>query len=480
MTFLQLKQSVETLLTVDGSASRQTIGGYNAILLRNGIADLQRFIPQLRTNQRNSYKVEDLIQEGETSVGTLPDKASVREAFLIRKGCPCMMFPLVPYQWEYRFDLVCDKPRRHAWPYYIAIDPSATEFLVYPKIKEDDELWIYWDGMKTDYADADPVRFGEEEALAVSYYIKAHITREVDKDLQLKKDYLQSYAGGGGEMGLRTKLFLDWKERGEIRKPNRPPDNSCAACSPCATIDCCWDYACLTGGFANGFWYLQHPTTGNWHKITTTEESGDLAFKIADGIADDCIEFDECLTAKARGYMFAGGYFHLLNETTGGFTAISIIGAPGEEMLKLEPQKGTIGHVSTTAFGYRLETCLEIRNLDESCNRHTWHMLSLVDMGAPQIQIAAGDCVVCPTIPPAAEPPQQGFLSQAQAVACAGTLTATAALPPYLSIVGNSLVLAAEYTGSSVDQASADAEALAALQVLYDNFIIDGTLVCTP
>lgn len=480
MTWLEFKAACETLLTVDGSASRQTIGGYNAILLRNGVYDLQRFIPQLRTNQRNRYRVSDLAQEGEASLGTLPDKASVREAFLVRKTCPCNMFPLLPYQWEYRFDLICDKPRRHEWPYYISIDPSASEFMVYPKIKEDDELWIYWDGMKTDFSDTDTVRFGEEEALAVSYYIKGHITREVDKDLQLKRDYMDSYIGAPGRMGLRTKLFLDWKERGEIRHSIRPPDPSCAPCTPCTSMDCCWDYSCITGGFSKGFWYLQHPTTGNWHKITTIELDGQLTIRIYDGIADDCIEFDECLTASARGYMFSGGYFHLLNETSGGFTALSIVGIPGEEMLKMEPQKGTIGFISTTAFGFRLATCLELRNLDESCNRHTWHQIGLIDLGVPQLSIGAGDCVVCPTIPATPEPEPEGFTSAEQSVQCESgeDLQVTGALEPYLTASGPSLILQAGYSSSLVSQAEADATALAALQTIFDDGIASGLFNC--
>lgn len=480
MTWAEFRSACETLLTVDGSSSRQTIGGFNAILLRNGVSDLQRFIPQLKSNQRNTWRVGDLAQEGETSVGALPDKARAREAFIIRKTCPCTIFPLVPYQWEYRFDLICDKPRRHEWPFYISIDPSATEFMVYPKIKEDDELWIFWDGFKTDFADGDPVRLGEEEALAVSYYIKAHITREVDKDLALKRDYWQSYAGAPGVMGLRTKLFLDWKERGEILRPQRPPDASCSPCTPCASLDCCWDYSCATGGFSQGFWYLKHPTTGSWHKITVTEETGDLTIKIHGGIANDCIEFDDCLSAAGKGYKFSGGYFHLLNESTGKFIALSVIGAPGEEMLKLEPPKGVIGHISTTAFGFRLETCLELRNLDDSCNRNTWHAISLVDMGAPQLSVSAGDCVICPPSETPEEPGPSGFLSAQQTVSCeeSGDLTATITLPPYLSISGGSLIMAAAYESDPDSQAAADAKAAAALQTYFEAGLASGDLVC--
>lgn len=481
MTWAEFKAACETLLTVDGSASRQTIGGYNAIILRNGVSDLQRFIPQLRSNQRNTWRVKDVAQEGETSTGTLPDKAFPREAFIVKKTCPCNVFPLVPYQWEYRFDLICDKPRRHEWPYYISIDPSATEFMVYPKLQDDDELWIYWDGFKADYADGDPVRFGDEEALAVSYYMKSHITLEVDKDLQLRREYTRLYRGGDGEMGLRTKLFLDWKERGEVRKPIRPPDPSCATCSPCNQITCCWDYNCVTGAFAGGFWHLKHPTTGLWHKITISEETGAMGIKIYPAIEDtDCIVFDDCVTAAAKGYMFSGGYFHLLNETTGKFIALSVIGAPGMEMITMEPQKGTIGHISQTAFGFRLESCLELRNLDETCDRHTWHTISLVDMGVPVLSIGAGDCVVCPTVvEPAPEPPTT-FLSAQQSVSCSesGDLISNISLPPYLSISGNSLILAAEFSSSEIDQATADAEALAFLQDYFDTGIGSGDLVC--
>lgn len=84
---------------------------------------------------------------------------------------------------------------------------------------------------------------------------------------------------------------------------------------------------------------------------------------------------------------------------------------------------------------------------------------------------------------PEPEPEPVSFLSAEQSVTCDdedATLTSTEELPAHLSIVDNALVLAAGYSESVVDQASADAEALAALNVMMSDNITSGVLVCTP
>lgn len=380
LTFLDFKTAVGDLITVDHA--RFGTESYIPRLIRLGLIDLQRYVEQLQSGQKNVFTVFDVVQEGEANVGTLPEGAMVRDLYYVTKDCPCSQRPFVPYPWDNRFDLICGSPKISNWQYFVCIDPHAQEFTIFPALKETAELWLYWDGLKSDYADGDTTRFTEAEAEAVSQYVKYHLLLEVDKDPVLAGVYKSLYEGGPGQSGTRTKLYLDWKRRGQVKTPHDSPQPY----SQCKSITCCFSVEGAGCGFSNGYFYLYDSVTALWHPITMIGGVGSEQIKIGAGVAS--VTFDTCIVGAGTGYMFSGGYMHLLNEDTGKFISIVVASEGGVDMLRLDIQKGSAGMISPTAAGYRFDPCPSIRNV----GTQLWHTLSLFDDGGgvPQVQIGAG------------------------------------------------------------------------------------------
>lgn len=380
LNFADFKTAVRDLITVD--SARLGTESYVPRLIRLGMIDLQRYIEALQSGQRSVFSPFDLVQEGEANVGALPEGAMVSDLYYVTKNCPCVQRPFVPYPWRNRFDLVCGSPKISNWQYFACIDPHAQEFTIFPRLKEDAELWLYWDGLKSDFVDGDVTTFTEAEAEAVSQYVKYHVLLEVDKDPVLAGVYKSLYEGGPGQSGTRTKLYLDWKRRGQIRTPLDSPQPY----SQCKSIICCFAADAVGCGFYNGYFYLHDSVTALWHPITIVGAVGAEQMKIGGGIS--ITTFDSCLVGVGTGYAFSGGYMHLLNETTGKFMSLAVVGQAGAEMIRLDVQKGAAGMISPTAIGYRFDPCPSLRNVDTKL----WHTLSLFDDGGgvPQIQIGSG------------------------------------------------------------------------------------------
>ncbi len=365
-TFLEFKDYARSLVTVDGARYGVSIGNakYFDRQVTLALLDLQSFIPQLREGHRSVFKEFDLIQEGEASVGILPEGV-ITDAYYVKTAtCPCTSRPFVPYPFEHRMDLFCGKPRITGWQYFFSVDPFASKFIVYPKVTETSSLWLYWNGVKGDFDDADVVRFGNEEAEAVGFFVKARICREVDKDLVLAQSYWTSYAGGPGVLGIRSRLFTDWKRRASAPPSSTSPQPEKLGHCDCTTLQCCWERADC--GFSGGFYYIKD-AENLWHKITIEGDVGEEVFVIGAGIAEPT--WDSCVTAEADGYGFFGGYFHLWNSTSEEFMSITISGSGAEAVIELGPRKADLASISTTARGYRFDPCLKVLNLttEEFC-----------------------------------------------------------------------------------------------------------------
>src|ERR1051325_1994222 len=362
-TYADFRTDVLSRLTVDQNRYGVSRGGakFADQHIRAALLDLQSHIPQLRTGHRNVFKNVDGTEEGDASIGELPDRAKTRDAYFVTKTCHCIRRPFVPYPWENRFDLFCGKPRIVGWQYFMTVDPFADKFIIYPKLTAMDEFWLYWDGVKGDYLDADVVRFGLEEAEAVGLFVKARICREVDKDLTMASSYWTSYAGGPGVLGIRTRLFSDWKQRGSPAPPATSPQAAVSNVCGCSSITCCWEGGSC--GFFEGFLYLLGPDE-LYHKITiaVVGDPGSAQFVIGEGIAAPT--WDACVTASAAGYMVSGGYFHILNTTTGEFVSITLSGSRVSRAIVFVPPQGELGSISTSAPGYRFDPCLKVLNTD--------------------------------------------------------------------------------------------------------------------
>jgi hypothetical protein len=361
-SFADFRTAIRDLVTIDGARHGVSLGSakYFDRMITAALLDLQSYVPQLRERHREVFKEFDLTQEGEASVGTVPEGVITDAYYISTATCPCTSRPFVPYPFESRMDLFCGKPRITGRQYFLIVDPFGDKFIVFPKVTPTSAIWLYWSGTKGAFGDSDVVRFGDEEAQAVAYYVKSHIAREVDKDLVLAGSYWQSYAGNASMMGIRTRLHLDWKRRAEGPPAfTSPQPEKAGACDCTGPMKCCWEGGDC--GFFEGFLYLLGPDE-LYHKITIAGAVGHEAFVIGAGIAAPT--WDACVTPEAAGYGFFGGFFHIWNSTLEDFMSITITGSGAEAAIELGPRKADMGSISASARAYRFDDCLKVLNRD--------------------------------------------------------------------------------------------------------------------
>jgi len=102
-------------------------------------------------------------------------------------------YPLNILDWSERYEILDGGPesRSKYWPGRIAFGPSY--FVTDPKLADDEKLMIFWEGEKHEWGDGETVLFDAKEAEAVSNYVRAHLQREVDRDLKMFESHLAQY-----------------------------------------------------------------------------------------------------------------------------------------------------------------------------------------------------------------------------------------------------------------------------------------------
>jgi hypothetical protein len=243
MTWLEFKNAVKVFLTVD--AVRLNTGNLVEQLTRQAVIDLQSFVEQMRYPHSTTYLSTDLEISGYASVGTLPDQAKLRDAYVIKNDTvdsenACARSAIGGYSWANRYDLICGNPRSLKCSHAIAISPQATTFVVYPSIAEDHRIELFWEGIRLDFVDDSVVPFGERAAMAAAMYVKAGIIREVDRDVALALSYI-------GDVNrpqpntyyyLRRMVYLDEQERRNFadNQESSGLQDGCANSTTCAPV----------------------------------------------------------------------------------------------------------------------------------------------------------------------------------------------------------------------------------------------------
>lgn len=225
-TWLDFKTHVGELLLVD--ANRLNTSTFRDRQIRAAVKDLQHYIPTYRIGHETIYQVDDLAEEGFSSVGSLPAGASPRKGRYVKVGNPVNSQPLTDYSWDNVEDLTAGHPR--GCLYAISIDPWNATFHVFPKVTEDRYLSIHWDGLKSDFQDSEEVPFDELAAEAAALWVKKFFAREVDKDLVMAASYDFDY------QSARTKAYLHHKDRGRLKSSAQSPQPG-VGCAPTTQDD---------------------------------------------------------------------------------------------------------------------------------------------------------------------------------------------------------------------------------------------------
>ncbi|HIA61735.1 MAG TPA: hypothetical protein EYN93_02385 [Planctomycetaceae bacterium] len=216
MTWAEFRTAVKELITVDGVrvgvATSPTGSGtpYLTRMTRNGAAEVLSHVEYYSKNNITKYNLagisghRPLTTEGNASLGELPGGARPQEAYRlfydsaeVAASPPtddegCNRTPLANYQYTNRNDMICAHPMISKGASLIAIG-KAGDFYVYPSLDREEVLEVHWDGFEVSHADADKVPYDEPMAECVAEFVKAKITREVDKDLKLHDSYYASF-----------------------------------------------------------------------------------------------------------------------------------------------------------------------------------------------------------------------------------------------------------------------------------------------
>jgi hypothetical protein len=253
MTWKQFTDLVRTHLLVDAQRKGTGVQNYINQMIRAGAIDLQRFVPQLLNAETYTYrKSPDTISEWSSdttykfgdvvkvvgasttvyqAIGSepwnvappstgkwvevrqtisSPEGAGVQGEFKVghtnitsawirkwptttNKLTKSDYYPLDILDWSERYEILDGGPesRTKYWPGRIAFGPSY--FVTDPKLADDEKLMIFWEGEKHEWGDAETVLFDAKEAEAVANYVKAHLQREVDRDLKMFESHLAQY-----------------------------------------------------------------------------------------------------------------------------------------------------------------------------------------------------------------------------------------------------------------------------------------------
>ncbi len=236
-TWSEFKDKVLKMMPLD--ANRLGMDDYLPGLIREAVIDLQDFIPSYKEHHESLYYPNDFASDGSASVGTLPPNSKLESVWLF-KFEEAMRFPVVPWDWERRFELVHHNvPNMLGNDYMVltaasfasielinrlltqsgarrrvglmAPDPSGRKFYLYPTLVDGWVLSVNWIGRKLEFREGERVPFEEGATFAVADWAQSKIARTIDHDNDRATGFMRDY------LLKRTNLFLENKDKARIQ-----------------------------------------------------------------------------------------------------------------------------------------------------------------------------------------------------------------------------------------------------------------------
>lgn len=234
MTWSDFKAIVDELLSVE----RNRLGAQQQIdrQIRIGLGDVQRLIPYYRKGFVTTYEFDDLERDGFCSRGKLPDGASFREFWHIKAGNPNARKPSSEIDFSARHEMragviTFNGTFRHA----IDHRGGAVDFWIYPTVTMGYQFSVIWDaviGRNTpEYKETDQVPFDEPLAHLVYQWVKAFLSMEVDRNPNLRNEWMKGYT-----IGVQ-RLYMEVQERLRQKTAN----STSGSCVPAACDAGCSD-----------------------------------------------------------------------------------------------------------------------------------------------------------------------------------------------------------------------------------------------
>ena len=179
--------------------------------IRQGVLDLQDYIPAFRLPNETTYTSTDVVADGYTSKGRLPELGDPRQMWVTYTDpdtAECTRHELKFSPWVTRYP---DMIQAQECSPLFTISPNGDRFWITPSLADANwKLIIRWDGIKLSYQDTETVPFGDESVARVTGdYLRAQIAK-YDDDIQEYKVFNGDYITG------RTRLFLGAKRRSNM------------------------------------------------------------------------------------------------------------------------------------------------------------------------------------------------------------------------------------------------------------------------
>jgi hypothetical protein len=233
MNWQEFNDQVRVFLIVDSERKGRGVQENIDSLIVASVVDLQRYVPAIRLNQYKFYSDSTLVEPNPEDLHDVNSEdidvhkgdfamSNIRVKQIVVRRVPTddnkqttshYYYPnSIP--WESRFTLIDGGVTERTANIPGRITFGENKFWTGPKLREDEALYIYFEGeyrpvpmyRATEDEKNAPVIFDEMEAKAVAGYVKAHLARDVDNDLQQYQAYMQMY------QKERAQIFINRKE----------------------------------------------------------------------------------------------------------------------------------------------------------------------------------------------------------------------------------------------------------------------------
>lgn len=213
MKWSEFKSLVRVYLLVDADRKGRGIQNYIDQLMISGVVNLQEYIEAFLSRNVNTFFGNDMLEvptgNNSTEVQFAPTHAKIESVIvsgLIDEDESQRWYSYVEVvPWANRYSVINGCPNRTN-SYAGRITFGDGKMYLCSPLVDDQKLYVYWSGVKRVYDDDDYVIFDDLAAKAVADFIKAHLNREVDKDIQLYKSYMEMYSK------QRQELHIAWKD----------------------------------------------------------------------------------------------------------------------------------------------------------------------------------------------------------------------------------------------------------------------------
>lgn len=197
----ELKANVLALL----NASANIVGAEDAMEVQFKLCalDIQARIPRFRGRDVVVFAHDDLVTEGEASVGSLPINVtptewSIGDAEGVAEEDQKEGGKLAAVPWKHRDQLAHPTRVDLMDGYgYVALAPNVRDFYVFPAIAENDILSVDYTYSKSKFADDDLVEFPPAAEQAFYAWIKAYILKDIDKESSYSTFRSESFGSPG-------------------------------------------------------------------------------------------------------------------------------------------------------------------------------------------------------------------------------------------------------------------------------------------